>query len=109
MTDAIDSASVSTVALSLSVSEEGRYTDSEEESDEDVPGTDAGVQGEGQGRPNPDAQDEGQAGPNPDEQAEGQAGLNPGDAEASQSLPSHVVHAGSDFKHIYLDVSDVST
>nr|GEZ13323.1 hypothetical protein [Tanacetum cinerariifolium] len=48
--------------------------DSEEESDEDVPGTDAGIQGEGQAGPNPDAQDEGQAGSNPDEQAEGQVG-----------------------------------
>nr|GEX18849.1 E-beta-farnesene synthase [Tanacetum cinerariifolium] len=57
--------------------------DSEEESDEDVPGTDVGVQG--------------------------QAGPNPGDAEASQPLPSPVVHAGSDLEHIDLDVADVST
>nr|GFC10840.1 hypothetical protein [Tanacetum cinerariifolium] len=56
-------------------------TDNEEESDEDVLGTDAGVQAEGQ------------AGPNPNEQAEGQAGPNPSDAEASQPLPSPVVHA----------------
>nr|GFA05567.1 hypothetical protein [Tanacetum cinerariifolium] len=40
----------------------------EVESDEDVPGIDAGVQDEGQARPNPREQDE------------GQAGLNPGDA-----------------------------
>nr|GEY02911.1 hypothetical protein [Tanacetum cinerariifolium] len=52
-------------------------TDSELEFDEDVPGIDAGVQGEGQVGPNPDAQDEGQAGPNPDEQDEGQVGPNP--------------------------------
>nr|GEV56417.1 hypothetical protein [Tanacetum cinerariifolium] len=84
-------------------------TDSEEESDEDVPGTDAGVQGEGQARPNPDAQDEGQAGPNPDEQAEGQAGPNLGDAKVSQPLSSPVVHAGSDLEHMDLNVSDVST
>nr|GEX86640.1 hypothetical protein [Tanacetum cinerariifolium] len=83
--------------------------DSEEESDEDVPGTDAGVQGKGQARPNPDAQDKGQAGPNPDEQAKGQAGPNPGDVEASQPLPSPVVHAGSDLEHMDLDVADVST
>nr|GEZ39382.1 hypothetical protein [Tanacetum cinerariifolium] len=47
-------------------------TDSEVESDEDVPGMDAGVQDEGQARPNPSEQDK------------GQAGLNPGDAAASQ-------------------------
>nr|GEU78471.1 Gag-Pol polyprotein [Tanacetum cinerariifolium] len=63
---------------------------------------------EDQAGPNPDAQDEGQAGSNPNEQAEGQAGQNPGDAEASQPLPSHVVHAGSDLEHMDLDVADVS-
>nr|GEU32897.1 integrase, catalytic region, zinc finger, CCHC-type, peptidase aspartic, catalytic [Tanacetum cinerariifolium] len=84
-------------------------TDSEKESDEDVPRTNAGVQGEGQAGPNPDAQDEGQAGQNPDEQAKGQAGPNPDDAEASQPLPSHIVHAGSDLEHMDLDVADVST
>nr|GEU69570.1 retrovirus-related Pol polyprotein from transposon TNT 1-94 [Tanacetum cinerariifolium] len=84
-------------------------TDSEVESDEDVPGIDAGVQGEGQAGPNHDAQDEGHAGPNPNEQADGQAGPNPGDAEASQPLPSHVVYAGSDLEYIDLDVADVST
>nr|GEV56765.1 copia protein [Tanacetum cinerariifolium] len=60
-------------------------TDSEVKFDEDVSGIDAGVQGEGQ------------------------AGPNPGDAEASQPLPSHVVHARSDLEHIDLDVVDVST
>nr|GEU72555.1 E-beta-farnesene synthase [Tanacetum cinerariifolium] len=40
-------------------------TDSEVESDEDVPRMDAGVQDEGQAGPNPSEQDEGQAGPNP--------------------------------------------
>nr|GEU44249.1 retrovirus-related Pol polyprotein from transposon TNT 1-94 [Tanacetum cinerariifolium] len=69
----------------------------EQESDKDVLGTDAGVQGEGEARPNPN------------EQAEGQAGPNPGDAKASQPLPSPVVHAGSDLEHIDLDVADVST
>nr|GEV47871.1 monodehydroascorbate reductase [Tanacetum cinerariifolium]GEX62877.1 monodehydroascorbate reductase [Tanacetum cinerariifolium] len=39
--------------------------DSEVESDKDVPGMDAGVQDEGQARPNPGEQDEGQTGPNP--------------------------------------------
>nr|GEZ76481.1 hypothetical protein [Tanacetum cinerariifolium]GEZ76494.1 hypothetical protein [Tanacetum cinerariifolium] len=84
-------------------------TDSEEETDEDVLGTDAGIQGEGQAGQDPDAQDEGQAGSNPDEQAEGQARPGPGDAEASQPLPSLVVHAGSDLEHMDLDVADVST
>nr|GEV87938.1 copia protein [Tanacetum cinerariifolium] len=80
----------------LSLDAELRLTDSEEESDEDVSGTDAGVQGEGQARLNPD------------EQAEGQAGPNPGDAEASQPHLSHVVHVGSDHKHMDHDVVDVS-
>nr|GEV40594.1 hypothetical protein [Tanacetum cinerariifolium] len=84
-------------------------TDSEDESDEDVTGTDAGIQGEGQAGPDPDAQDEGHAGSNPDEQAEGQAGPDPGDVKASQPLPSPVVHAGLDLEHMDLDVADVST
>nr|GEV29864.1 retrovirus-related Pol polyprotein from transposon TNT 1-94 [Tanacetum cinerariifolium] len=41
--------------------------DSEEESEEDVPGAYAGGQGEGQARPDPGAQDEDQTGSNPDE------------------------------------------
>nr|GEW34218.1 E-beta-farnesene synthase [Tanacetum cinerariifolium] len=84
-------------------------TDSEVESDEDVSRIDAGVQGEGQARPNPDDQDEGQAGPNPDEQAEGQAGPNPGDAAASKPLPSLVVHAGPNLEHMDFEVADVLT
>nr|GEV82295.1 hypothetical protein [Tanacetum cinerariifolium] len=84
-------------------------TDSEVESDEDVPEIDAGVQGEGQAGPNPDDQDKGQAGPDLDEQAEGQAGPNPGDAAASQPLPSPVVHAEPNLEHMDLEVSDVST
>nr|GFA47663.1 hypothetical protein [Tanacetum cinerariifolium] len=59
--------------------------------------------------PDPDAQDEGQARLNPDVQAEGQAGPDPGDAEASQPLPSLVVHVGSNLEHMDLDVVDVST
>nr|GEY73564.1 hypothetical protein [Tanacetum cinerariifolium] len=57
-------------------------TDSDEESDEDVPGTDAGIQ------------------------AKGQAGPDPGDAEASQPLPSPIVYAGSDLEHMDLDVQE---
>nr|GEZ14671.1 hypothetical protein [Tanacetum cinerariifolium] len=82
------------------------FTDCEEESEEDVPGADAGVQGEGQARPDPGGQDEGHVGSNPDEQAEGQAGPDPGNTKASQPLPSHVVHAGLDLEHINLDVAD---
>nr|GEV93151.1 hypothetical protein [Tanacetum cinerariifolium] len=84
-------------------------TDNEEEYEEDVPRDDAGIQGEGQAGLDSDAQDKGQAGSNPDEQAEGQAGPDPGDVEASQPLPSHIVHAGSDLEHMDLDVADVST
>ncbi|GJS66807.1 hypothetical protein Tco_0681371, partial [Tanacetum coccineum] len=63
-------------------------TDSETESDEEVPGINAGDQ------------DEGQAGPNPAIQDEGQAGSNPGDAAVSQTQPSHVVHAGPNLAHM---------
>nr|GEW46592.1 E-beta-farnesene synthase [Tanacetum cinerariifolium] len=84
-------------------------TDSEEESEEDVSGADAGVQGEGQAGPDLGAQDEGRAGSNSDEQAEGKAGPDPGNVEASQPMPSPVVHAGSDREHMDLDVADVST
>nr|GEV31938.1 hypothetical protein [Tanacetum cinerariifolium] len=83
-------------------------TDSEEESEEVVPGADAGGQGEGQARPDPStqaegqtrpdpgAQDEGQARSNPNEQLEGQAGPDPSNAKAYQPMSSHVVHAGLD-------------
>nr|GFA11774.1 E-beta-farnesene synthase [Tanacetum cinerariifolium] len=81
-------------------------TDSEVDSDEDVLGIDAGVQGKSQAGPNPDDQDKGQAGPNPNEQAEGQAGPNPCDAEASQPLPSPVVQAGSDLEYMDLEVQE---
>ncbi|GKA94259.1 hypothetical protein Tco_0816297 [Tanacetum coccineum] len=54
-------------------------TYNEKDSDEEVPGIDAGVQ------------DEGQTGPNPGEQDEGQARPNPVDAVASQPPSSHVV------------------
>ncbi|GJX21277.1 E-beta-farnesene synthase [Tanacetum coccineum] len=57
-------------------------TDSETDSDEEVPGIVARVQ------------DEGQAGPNP------------GDAEASQPPSSHVVHAGPNLEHMDLEASD---
>nr|GEX03127.1 monodehydroascorbate reductase [Tanacetum cinerariifolium] len=74
-------------------------SDSEEESNKVVLGADEG------------GQDEGQAGPDPGEQAEDQTGsdADPGDAGAkAQSIPSHVVHTGSDCEHMDLDVADVS-
>nr|GEW29584.1 hypothetical protein [Tanacetum cinerariifolium] len=92
--------------------------DNEEESEKVVPGADAGGQGEGQARPDPVTQAEGQAGPDPGaqdeghakpcEQPEGQAGPDPGNAETSQSMPNHMVHAGSNREHMDLDVADVS-
>nr|GEU49185.1 integrase, catalytic region, zinc finger, CCHC-type, peptidase aspartic, catalytic [Tanacetum cinerariifolium] len=85
-------------------------TDSEEETKENVHGADAGGQSEGQARPDPGAQDEDQSGSNPNEQAksEDQARLDTGNAEESQPMPSHVVHAGSDREHMDLDVVEVS-
>nr|GEZ44791.1 hypothetical protein [Tanacetum cinerariifolium] len=96
-------------------------SDSEEESEKVMIGADEGGQSERQVRLDPgaqaegqtgsdaSAQDEGQVGSNPDETSEGQAGPDPGDARAeAQSIPSHVVHAGSDRKHMDLDVADVS-
>ncbi|GJX71311.1 retrovirus-related pol polyprotein from transposon TNT 1-94 [Tanacetum coccineum] len=71
-------------------------TDSETESDEEVPGIDAGEQ------------DEGQAGPNPGIQDEGQARSNLGDAAVSQPQPSHVVHAGPNLEHMDVEVTDTS-
>ncbi|GJZ24359.1 hypothetical protein Tco_0561818 [Tanacetum coccineum] len=68
-------------------------TDSETESDEEMPGIDAGDQ------------DEGQAGPNPGIQDEGQAGSNPGNAAVSQPQPSHVVHVGPNLEHT--DVEEI--
>ncbi|GJZ63515.1 retrovirus-related pol polyprotein from transposon TNT 1-94 [Tanacetum coccineum] len=72
-------------------------TDSETESEEEVPVIKVGDQ------------DEGQAGPNPGEQDEGQAGSNPGDAAKSQPQPSHVVHVGPNLEHMDLETTDAST
>nr|GEX91696.1 E-beta-farnesene synthase [Tanacetum cinerariifolium] len=74
-------------------------SDSKEESQKIMPGADAGGQGEDQAGPDPGAQAEGQAGLDPD----------PGNARADeQPMPSPVVYAGSDRKHMDLDVADVS-
>nr|GEU37247.1 retrovirus-related Pol polyprotein from transposon TNT 1-94 [Tanacetum cinerariifolium] len=70
-----------------------------EESEKVVPGADEGGQGEGQAGPDPGAQAEGQMRPDAD----------PGNAGADvQSIPSPVVHAGSEREHMDLDVVDVS-
>nr|GEY01158.1 hypothetical protein [Tanacetum cinerariifolium] len=70
---------------------------SKEEFEKVVPGADEGGQGESQ------------SGSNPDEQSEGHAGPDPGNAGADElSMPTHVVHAGSDREHMDLDVADVS-
>nr|GEV18581.1 hypothetical protein [Tanacetum cinerariifolium] len=72
-------------------------------------GPDPGAQAEGQTGSDTGTQDEGQARSNPDEISEGQAGPDPGDARVDvQSISSHVVYAGSDCKHMDLDVADVS-
>nr|GEU43473.1 hypothetical protein [Tanacetum cinerariifolium] len=83
--------------LTLQTPKKKSLADHEVESDEDVPGIDAGVQ------------DEGRDGPNPGEQDEGQAGPNPGDAVASQPQSSHVVHDGPNLEHMDLEATDVST
>nr|GEW46494.1 copia protein [Tanacetum cinerariifolium] len=94
-----------------------------EESKKGMPRTDKRSQGKGKGQARPDpgtqtegqtgsdagTQNEGQARSNLDEISEGQAGPDPGNArDEVQSIPSHVVHAGSDREHMYLDVADVS-
>ncbi|GJT38984.1 retrovirus-related pol polyprotein from transposon TNT 1-94 [Tanacetum coccineum] len=71
-------------------------TDSEMESDDEVPGIDVGDQ------------DEGQAGPNPGIQDEGQAGSNPSDVVVSQPQSSHDVHVGPNREHMDVEVTDAS-
>ncbi|GKC24938.1 hypothetical protein Tco_1027088, partial [Tanacetum coccineum] len=93
---------------SPSLDAEQALTDSETESDEEVPGIYTGVQDEGQDGPNPGEQNEGQARPNPGKLDEGQARSNPGDAAESQPQSSHVVHAGPNLEHIDLDITDAS-
>nr|GEW84794.1 E-beta-farnesene synthase [Tanacetum cinerariifolium] len=74
-------------------------SDSKEESDKFVLGATEGGNDEDQAGPDPGAQDEGQTGTDVD------LGI-AGDEE--QSIPSPVVHAGSDREHMDLDVADVS-
>ncbi|GJT02755.1 retrovirus-related pol polyprotein from transposon TNT 1-94 [Tanacetum coccineum] len=72
-------------------------TDSETESDEEVPMINAGDHDEGQARTNPGEQDE------------GQARSNPGDAAESQPQPSHGVHAGPNHEHMDFEATDASS
>nr|GEV01506.1 hypothetical protein [Tanacetum cinerariifolium] len=82
-------------------------SDSEEESKKVVLGATEGV--EGQKGIYADTLDESQPGSNPDEISKGQAGPDPGNAgNEEQSIPSPVVHARSDRKHMDLDITDVS-
>nr|GEU76265.1 reverse transcriptase domain-containing protein [Tanacetum cinerariifolium] len=95
------------------VSEE--QSDSEEESEKVMLGAIKGGNDEDQARPDPGAQaegqtgtdsstlDEGQAGSNPDGMSECHAGPDPGNAgDEEKSIPSPVVHAGSDREHMIL-------
>ncbi|GJR69534.1 hypothetical protein Tco_0015599 [Tanacetum coccineum] len=76
-------------AESLSLYAELGLTDSDTESDEEVPlMVKSGAQDEGQAGPNPSVQDEDQAGPNPSVLNEGQAGLNPGEHDEGQAGPN---------------------
>nr|GEY05064.1 hypothetical protein [Tanacetum cinerariifolium] len=76
--------------------------------DEDQAGPDPGAQAEGQAGIDAGTLDEGQAGSNPDKMSEGQAGPDLGNAgDEEQSIPSPVVHAGSDYEHMDLDVANV--
>ncbi|GJU38717.1 retrovirus-related pol polyprotein from transposon TNT 1-94 [Tanacetum coccineum] len=96
-------------AESPSLDAELALTDSETESDNEVPKINTGDQDEGQAGPNPGNQDEGQAGPNPHDQDEDQAGSNPGDAAESQPQSSLVVPAGPNLEHMDLEATDAST
>nr|GEY87253.1 hypothetical protein [Tanacetum cinerariifolium] len=97
------------------------HRDSEEESkkvlteafeggnDDVQTGLDPDVQDEGQKETDADTLNEGQAGSNPDKRSEGQAGPDPGiTGNEEQSILNLVVHAGSDRKHIDLDVTKAS-
>nr|GEU93900.1 retrovirus-related Pol polyprotein from transposon TNT 1-94 [Tanacetum cinerariifolium] len=73
-------------------------TDSDTESDEEVPPV-VKIR----------AQDECQAGSNPGVQIKGQAGSNPGDDAEHQPQSSPVVHAGPNLEHMDLEATDVLT
>ncbi|GJY94743.1 hypothetical protein Tco_0511104, partial [Tanacetum coccineum] len=96
-------------AESPSLDAELALTNSEMESDNEVPKINFRDQDEGQAGPNPSNQDEGHTGPNPGDQDEGQVGSNPGDAAESQPQPSHGVHAGPNRKHMDLESTDASS
>ncbi|GKC15892.1 hypothetical protein Tco_1012674, partial [Tanacetum coccineum] len=84
-------------------------TDSETESNNEVPKINTGDQDKGQAGPNPGNQDEGHARPNPGDQDEDQAGSNPSDAAESQPQSSHVVPVRPNLEHMDLEATDAST
>ncbi|GJU61288.1 retrovirus-related pol polyprotein from transposon TNT 1-94 [Tanacetum coccineum] len=96
-------------ADSPSLDTELALTDSEMESDKEVPVINIGDQDEGQAGPNPCEQDKGQVGPNPGIQDKGHVGSNPGDVAESQPQPSHGVHAGPNREHMDLEATDASS
>ncbi|GKA54173.1 hypothetical protein Tco_0753122 [Tanacetum coccineum] len=69
-------------------------TDSETESDEEVPGIDARDQ------------DKGHTGPNPGIKDEGHARSNPGDVAVSQPQSNHAVHVGPNREHMDFEVTN---
>ncbi|GKD26550.1 hypothetical protein Tco_1232764 [Tanacetum coccineum] len=73
-------------------------TESDTESDEEVPPVGkSGALDEGQARPNPGIQDEGQDGPNP------------GNDTVSQTLSTPGVHAGPNLEHTYAEATDATS
>nr|GFA48878.1 hypothetical protein [Tanacetum cinerariifolium] len=83
-------------ALSPSIYAKLGLTDSDTESDEEVPPV-----------VKIGAQDEGQAGPNPGVLIEGQTGSNLSDDAEPQPQSSPVVHAGPNLEHMDLEATDV--
>nr|GEX97525.1 integrase, catalytic region, zinc finger, CCHC-type, peptidase aspartic, catalytic [Tanacetum cinerariifolium] len=85
-------------AESPSIYAELGLTDSDSESDEEVPHM-----------VKVGDQDEVQPGPNPGVLTEGQAGSNPGDDAEPQPQSSLIVHAGPNLEHMDLEATDVLT
>ncbi|GKB67903.1 retrovirus-related pol polyprotein from transposon TNT 1-94, partial [Tanacetum coccineum] len=98
-------------AESPSLDVELALTDSETESDEEVPpvNPEKDASYKELAKINTGDQDEGQAGPNPGKQDEGQVGSNPGKAAVFQAQSSHVFHAGPNLEHMDIQITDAST
>ncbi|GJS00611.1 hypothetical protein Tco_0317119 [Tanacetum coccineum] len=86
-------------------------TNSETESDEEVPpvNLEKDASYKELTEINTRVQDEGQARPNPGKQDEGQARSNHGNAAEIQPQTRHVVHIGPNLEHMDLEVTDAST